>query len=98
MADLVIVGSHRKRGWRALISSTAESVLHGTQCNVCTVMTEDSLGSASTHRYQRILVAINDSRDAKAVANEAVRLANLHAAHLSIASVVDNTKPWNTYE
>ena len=31
--DLVIVGSHGKRGWRALLGSTASAILHVVQCD-----------------------------------------------------------------
>lgn len=31
--DLVIVGSHGKRGWRVLLGSTASAILHVVQCD-----------------------------------------------------------------
>lgn len=31
--DLVVVGSHGKRGWKALLGSTASSILHVLQCD-----------------------------------------------------------------
>jgi universal stress protein A len=36
-ADLVMVGSHGKRGWRALLGSTASAILQVTQCDCLVV-------------------------------------------------------------
>jgi len=36
-ADLIVVGSHGTAGWRLLLGSTANSVLHGAPCDVLTV-------------------------------------------------------------
>jgi universal stress protein A len=36
-ADLVVVGSHGKRGWRALLGSTANSLLHVLPCDCLVV-------------------------------------------------------------
>jgi nucleotide-binding universal stress UspA family protein len=49
-ADLVIMGTHRLHGWRrALIGSTSEGVLHGSNCPVLTVIARDgSAGAAAS--------------------------------------------------
>jgi universal stress protein A len=36
-ADLLIVGSHGKRGWRALLGSTASAILQVVQCDCLVV-------------------------------------------------------------
>ncbi|HSC74630.1 MAG TPA: universal stress protein [Pseudomonadales bacterium] len=36
-ADLLVVGSHGKRGWRALMGSTANAILHAVQCDCLVV-------------------------------------------------------------
>lgn len=36
-AELVILGSHGTSGWKLLLGSTANSVLHGAECDVLTV-------------------------------------------------------------
>lgn len=95
-ADLVIVGSHRKEGWRTLLGSTATAVLHGTQRNLCAVLAENPGDQQPSHHYRRILAAINESDDTKAVVNEAVRFANLHCAQLSLVSVVRSSAMWST--
>jgi universal stress protein A len=35
--DLIIVGSHGRNGWRLLLGSTANAVLHGARCDVLAV-------------------------------------------------------------
>jgi universal stress protein A len=35
--DLIVVGSHGRHGWRLLLGSTANAVLHGAQCDVLAV-------------------------------------------------------------
>ncbi len=35
--DLIIVGSHGRHGWRLLLGSTANAVLHGATCDVLAV-------------------------------------------------------------
>lgn len=35
--DLVIVGSHGRKGFQLLLGSTANGVLHGTQCDVLAI-------------------------------------------------------------
>ena len=33
--DLIVMGSHGRRGWQRLLGSTANAVLHGTPVDVC---------------------------------------------------------------
>ncbi len=35
--DLIVVGSHGRHGWRLLLGSTANAVLHGAKCDVLAV-------------------------------------------------------------
>lgn len=35
--DLIVVGSHGRHGWRLLLGSTANGVLHGAPCDVLAV-------------------------------------------------------------
>ena len=35
--DLIVVGSHGRQGWRLLLGSTANAVLHGARCDVLAV-------------------------------------------------------------
>ena len=40
-ADLIILGSHGRHGWSALLGSTASAVLHNANCDVLTVRIPD---------------------------------------------------------
>lgn len=37
-ADLIVIGSHGHAGWKILLGSTANKVLHGASCDVLTVL------------------------------------------------------------
>lgn len=36
-ADLIVIGSHGTTGWKLLLGSTANKVLHGAPCDIMTV-------------------------------------------------------------
>jgi universal stress protein A len=36
-ADLIVIGSHGTSGWKLLLGSTANKVLHGANCDILTV-------------------------------------------------------------
>lgn len=40
-SDLVVIGSHGRAGWKLLLGSTANKVLHGSHCDVLTVRVGD---------------------------------------------------------
>lgn len=35
--DLIVIGSHGRSGWKLLLGSTANKVLHGANCDILTV-------------------------------------------------------------
>ena len=37
VADLIVIGSHGRAGWKLLLGSTANKVLHGAHCDILTV-------------------------------------------------------------
>ena len=39
--DLIVLGTHGRHGWRLMMGSTANAVLHGTHCNVLAVRIAD---------------------------------------------------------
>lgn len=39
--DLIIMGTHGRRGWQLLLGSTARAVLHGTPVDVCMMRIQD---------------------------------------------------------
>lgn len=40
-ADLIVIGSHGRSGWKLLLGSTANKVLHGADCDILTVRVGD---------------------------------------------------------
>ena len=40
-ADLIVIGSHGRSGWKLLLGSTANKVLHGSRCDILTVHVGD---------------------------------------------------------
>ncbi len=40
-ADLIVIGSHGTSGWKLLLGSTANKVLHGASCDILTVRVGD---------------------------------------------------------
>ena len=37
VSDLIVIGSHGRSGWKLLLGSTANKVLHGAHCDILTV-------------------------------------------------------------
>lgn len=46
-ADLIVVGSHGRKGFALLLGSTPNSVLHGATCDVLAVMVKNQTDSTS---------------------------------------------------
>lgn len=40
-SDLIVLGSHGTSGWKLLLGSTANKVLHGAKCDILTVRVRD---------------------------------------------------------
>ncbi|MDF1622947.1 universal stress protein [Pseudohongiella nitratireducens] len=40
-SDLIVIGSHGRSGWKLLLGSTANKVLHGATCDIMTVRVGD---------------------------------------------------------
>lgn len=40
-SDVIVIGSHGRSGWKLLLGSTANKVLHGSHCDVLTVHVGD---------------------------------------------------------
>ena len=56
--DMVVIGTHGRHGWRLLLGSTPNAVIHGTPCSVLAVRVNDE----ATHTgdaYKHILVALD---------------------------------------
>ena len=82
-ADLVVMGAHGRHGWRLLLGSTANAVLHGTVCDVlCVHVPED------VEPFREVLVAVDSSVEAVAVIERALEVAEPTGARVSLISVI----------
>ena len=43
-ADLVVMGAHGRHGWRLLLGSTVNAVLHGAKCDILCVHIPEEVG------------------------------------------------------
>ena len=82
-ADLVVMGAHGRHGWRLLLGSTANAVLHGTTCDVlCVHIPEEAVP------FREVLVAVDSTEEAGAVLGRAVEVAAISGARVSVLSVI----------
>ena len=82
-ADLVVVGAHGRHGWRLLLGSTANAVLHGLACDVLCVHIP-----GEARRFGEILVAVDTADQAPSVLARAVEVAAADGARVSLATVL----------
>ena len=82
-ADLVVMGAHGRHGWRLLLGSTANAVLHGTVCDVLCVHIPEEPAP-----FREVLVAVDSTEEADAVLGRAVEVAGLTGARVSVLSVI----------
>lgn len=83
-ADLVVIGAHGRHGWRLLLGSTANALLHEATCDVLCVHVPGDV-----RPFDEVLVAIDGSKeDARVVMERGVEVAELSQARVSVISVV----------
>ena len=82
-ADLIVMGAHGRRGWRLLLGSTANAVLHGAVCDVLCVHIPEK-----PHPFRQVLVAVDPDEDASPVLSRAVEVAAPSRATVSVVTVV----------
>ena len=96
-ADLVVLGGDTHHGLLSLFGGTVRATLRGTPCNICVQAEHSASATAPSgneqpqhYAYQRILAAVtlDNPSETTQLLNEAVRLANLHSARLSVVTVV----------
>ena len=81
--DLIVVGSHGRKGMSGLLASTSNSVLRGTSCSVLAVhLPTERNPDTDVPRYQRVLAAIDLSPDCDRVLAQARALADACDARL----------------
>lgn len=90
-ADLVIMGTHLRHGWRrALLGSVSEGVLHGSECPVLTVATQDGYVGATPYAITHILCPVNFTDVARESLRVAAGLAEAFGARLTIVHVLED--------
>lgn len=86
-SDLIVLGTHRHHGWRrALLGSTSEGVLHGSDYPVLTVGAHDTPPGAITN----VLCPVNFTEVARESVHAAGRIAEAFGARLSIVHVIEH--------
>ena len=81
--DLVVVGAHGRHGWRLLLGSTANAVLHGLGCDVLCVHIP-----GAARPFAEILAAVDETESARAVVARAVEVAAVDRGRVSVVSVL----------
>lgn len=72
-ADLIVVGTHGRHGFRAMLGSTTNAVVHGTPCSVLAVRIP--VGDLVVPGpYRRLLVAVNLAPESEVLLSHARRI------------------------
>ena len=87
-ADLIVVGSHGKHGLNLLLGSTANGVLHHTECDVLTVRVDGSGKHISKGQYRTVLLATDFGEHSEKVIELAKQFCDDVGATLHVLSVV----------
>ena len=89
-ADLVVMGTHLRHGWRrALLGSVSEGVLHGSECPVLTVATQDGYVGAVPYAITHLLCPVNFTDVARESLHVAAGLAEAFGARLTVVRVLE---------
>jgi nucleotide-binding universal stress UspA family protein len=92
-ADLVIMGTHGRHGWRrAILGSVTENVLHETKAPLLTV-TPHRMTVGDNLRIARILCPVNFTRVAREALEYAGTLAQAFDAELTVMYVAEGIEP-----
>lgn len=90
-ADLIIVGTHLRHGWRrALLGSVSDGVLHGSSCPVLTVAKQDRSVNGTPYTVTNIVCPVNFTPVAREAVHVAARLAAAFGARLTVVHVVES--------
>jgi nucleotide-binding universal stress UspA family protein len=89
-ADLVIMGTHLRHGWRrALLGSVSEGVLHGSDCPVLTVATRDGYVGTAPYAITNVLCPVNFTDVSRDSLRVAAWIAEAFGARLTVVHVLE---------
>ncbi len=88
--DLIVLGTHGRHGIRLLLGSTANAVLHGTQCNVLAIRVPgpDVEVRPARDKYRHILAAVDLSEESHQVLDIAQILGEQEHAEMDVIHVI----------
>jgi universal stress protein A len=86
-AELIVVGTHGRHGWRTLLGSTANAVVHGTPCSVLAVRIPEG-EPVVPGPYRRVLVAVNLGEESNEVLRHARRIVDGSDGQISLGHVM----------
>ena len=87
--DLVVIGTHGRHGWRLLLGSTPNAVIHGTPCSVLAVRINDR--SAHTDGpYKHLLVVLDLTDESNQLLVHAHKVAEATGAMIEVCHVLKN--------
>lgn len=94
-ADLVVVGTHLRQGWRrAILGSVSDAVLHGSDSAVLAVAGREH-ATGTPEKISRILCPVNFTDVARESLRAAASLAEVFAAQLTIVHVLEPDEVMN---
>ena len=85
--ELVVIGTHGRHGWRLLLGSTPNAVIHGTPCSVLAVRINDK----TTHTdgpYKRLLVVLDLTDESSQVLAQAQKVAAVTGGTIDVCHVL----------
>lgn len=87
--DLVVIGSHGRHGWRLLLGSTPNAVIHGTPCSVLAVRINDK-SHHTDGSYKRLLTVLDLTDESSQVLAHAHKVAETTGAMIEVCHVLKN--------
>lgn len=87
--DVVVIGTHGRHGWRLLLGSTPNAVIHGTPCSVLAVRVNDE-ATHTDDAYKHILVALDLTDESSQIMAQAQRVAETTGAAIEVCHVLKN--------
>ena len=93
--DLVVIGSHGRHGWRLLLGSTPNAVIHGTPCSVLAVRINDK-SHHTDGPYKRLLTVLDLTDESSQVLAHAHKVAETTGALIEVCHVLKNRQHEDT--